>query len=400
MTRKKKHQQKYDVAIIGGGLSGLTMASMVGQAGINVVCIDGSDPTQTRKDDLRTTAISYGSHLILKEAGIWQKLKQEACPIKSIDIRDGSSPTLLNFDCKDLDKPAFGWIVDNSDLRQVLLDRVLALKTVDHIAPMQVLDLLHEDDVVRIVLKNGKSVQARLIIGADGRESFVRAWMDGPERRWDYHQCAVICNVVHEHPHHGKAVEHFWPDGPFAILPLNDDEEGNHRSAIVFTEHKKAHKASRMTLSDAAFNLALAARCPKEYGSIRISGRRQAWPLNFIHATSYIAPRVALIADAAHGMHPIAGQGLNMGFRDVKALAELLVAAHKKGQDLGQEHILNAYEAARRADNTIMLAATDGLVRLFSNDFPGLKVIRKAGLRLVGSVPPAKRFFSRYAMGL
>lgn len=399
MTAKAKSQQKYDVAIIGGGLSGLTMASLLGQEGLKVVCIDAADPAQTLRHDLRTTAVSYGSQMILNEAGIWKSLKNIACPIKTIDISDGDSPVLLRFDCAEINAPAFGWIVDNADLRQALLSSTRDLKSVHHLAPAQVADLHVDSQTIEIHLKNGNRLQADLVIGADGRESFVRAWMDGPERRWDYHQRALVCITTHEHPHHYNAVENFRPEGPFAILPMRDDTQGRHRSAIVWSEHG-ASKPTRVNLPEHDFNLALAAFFPQRYGAVRLMGPRQEWPLNYIHAASYVGPRTALVADAAHGMHPVAGQGLNMGFRDVKALADLLIAAKAQNQDLGNMSVLQSYERARRPDNTMMLAATDGLVRLFSNDWPGLGLARKAGLRLVHSAPPVRRLFMRYAMGV
>lgn len=348
--------------------------------------------------DLRTTAISYGSSKVLEEARIWQDMLPNACPIEDIQIFDGSSPLLLNFLSTEVEGQSFGWIVDNADLRKILLKSIGKMKNVTHIAPMKVADFKVKDESASAILENGETLTAKLIIGADGRGSFTRQWMGIDTRQWSYNQRAVICCVEHENPHNNIAVEHFWPEGPFAILPMRDDKNGKHRSSVVFTEHGP-EKYSLMKFTDAEFETALAARFPENYGNVKMIGKRAAYPLNLIHATSYIGTRMALIADAAHGIHPIAGQGLNLGFRDIGKLTELVVEAHKAGSDIGSDKLLTAYQSARRIDNMAMVAVTDGLVRLFSNNIPPMRAIRKLGLKLVSKLPPAKNFFMRQAMG-
>ena len=217
-------------------------------------------------------------------------------------------------------------------------------------------------------------------------------------RQWSYHQRAVICMTEHEHPHNYAAVEHFWPEGPFAILPFTDDSKGVHRSAVVFTEHGP-EKTSLMKMSDEEFELALAARFPEHYGDVKLSGTRAAYPLNLVHAEKYTAPRMVLVADAAHGIHPIAGQGLNLGFRDLDCLDQLIEQALRTGEDIASSAILKTYEQKRRPDNMAMVAMTDGLNRLFSNASPTVSLLRKVGLKMVSRINPAKRFFMRQAMG-
>ncbi len=391
----------YDVAIIGGGLAGLTMACLLGRHKIKTACIDQADPAKQIGGDLRTTAISYGSSKILEDAGIWQNLENKKCPIEDIRILDGASPLLLNFLSGEVEDKAFGWIVLNSDLRQAMMDQLQTLKSVTHIPEAQVNDILPSPDLNYVRynrMGREDKIGANLIIGADGRGSFTRSWMQAQgylrTRRKDYRQRAVICTVSHENPHHNKAVEHFWPEGPFAVLPMQDDENVVHRSSVVFTEHGPDSE-SLMHFSDKEFETALAARFPPEYGAVRLAGPRAAYPLTLSHASNYIGPRMALIADAAHGIHPIAGQGLNLGFRDVKALADLLAGA----QDCGAQDILEAYQRARRFDNMSMVAVTDGLVRLFSNKIPPVRALRRLGLSAVSRLAPAKQFFMRRAMG-
>ena len=392
----KKNKNTYDVIIVGGGLSGLTMACLLGQGGIKTACIDQADPKKT-PTDLRTTAISYGSSKILDRAGIWDKMLKKANPIEDIQILDGDSPLLLQFLSGEVQNRAFGWIVENADLKKILTKQAKSIKAITHIAPAKVSAFDVTDENASVTLENGETLTAQLVLGADGRQSSVRKFMDVPTRQWSYNQRAVICCVAHENSHNNVAVEHFWPEGPFAILPMSDHKK-QHRSSVVFTEHGP-EKNSLMHFTDEEFEIALNARFPESYGAVKMINKRAAYPLNLVHAQSYIAPRMALIADAAHGIHPIAGQGLNLGFRDVDKMAELLGKAFKEGKDLGQQDILEAYQRARRFDNMSMVAVTDGLVRLFSNKLPPVRFLRRTGLKIVSKLRPAKQFFMKQAMG-
>lgn len=386
----------YDCIIIGGGLAGMSLACLLGKDGLKVACIDQLDP-KAKAPDLRTTAISYGSSKILENAGIWQNMQKKACPIENIEILDGSSPLLLNFLSSEVEDRAFGWICENADLRVALLKQIKSLKSVTHIAPVKVTDFTVTEDHASAILADGKTLTAPLIIGADGKNSFTRDWMDVPTRSRNYKQRAVICCVAHENPHRNIAVEHFWPEGPFAILPMKDAKK-QHRSSVVFTEHGP-EKNSLMHFTDAEFETALATRFPESYGDVKMIGKRVYYPLSLVHAAEYTRPRMALIADAAHGIHPIAGQGLNLGFRDVAKLAELVTTAYKDGEDIGGAALLSTYTRARRPDNTSMVAVTDALVHLFSNNIPPVRFLRRAGLKAVSKLRPAKQFFMKQAMG-
>ncbi len=404
MSAPKKSPSKstlkaYDVVIVGGGLSGLSLSCLLGETTeLTIACLDRESVEHHLRNDSRTTAISFGSAKILERAGIWDDLESLGCPIRDIRILDGDTPVLLQFLSDEMQGRSFGWIFANRDLRTVMLKKIASLKNVDHIAPAKVSGFETRQDVVEVQLDSGKTLNARLLVGADGRGSFVRETLDIPVRTWDYRQRAVICNIAHEFPHENRAIENFWPEGPFALLPMNDDAQGRHLSSLVFTEHGPTRR-SLMRLSEEAFRQAVADKCPASYGRIELACPRQCYPLSLIHASRYIGPRTVLVADAAHGIHPVAGQGLNLGFRDIGELGSLLQQAAKQGQDIGAPELLETYQRRRRPDNTAMIAVTDALVRLFSNNLPPVRLLRRAGLKAVAKLPPAKRFFMANAMG-
>lgn len=404
MARAKKpsptqNPSASDIIVVGGGLAGMTLAALLGAKEIPVTCLD-RDPVATATGanyDLRTTAISYGSHLVLKEAGIWDALKKDACPIEDIRILDGSSPVLLNFLSSDLEGEPFGWIVNNRDLRLALAQRLKALPHVRHLAPAMVTAFDVTDAAASVVLSDGVRLAGRLIVGADGKHSAVRKFINAPLHGWMYGQAAIVCVVGHTEPHHNCAIEHFRPEGPFAVLPMTDAPDGTHRSSLVWSVDGDGQR--QIAWDDATFNLALQARFPKDYGTVKALGPRAAWPLGLQHAHTYIAPRIALVAEAAHAMHPIAGQGLNMGLRDVAELAALVETALGADQDPGAASLLATYQRRRHFDNMAMMAATDALTRLFSNRLPLISPLRKLGVALVQKISPARHFFMRQAMG-
>ncbi len=393
MAKTKNKFTKTDVVIAGGGAAGCTLAILLAQSGIDVVCIDKDNPKNIL--DGRTTAISFGSHLILKNAGLWDDLKTNACPIKDIQILESGSPVLLEFLAKDANEEAFGWIVDNKDMRQVMYKKMLPLNDCHLIAPAKIIDYSYGNDCINTHLENGDIIQSQLVVGADGRQSFTRQWMGIETRGWDYKQLAIVCVVTHEFPHNNIAIEDFRSNGPFAILPMPDKKDGTHQSSLVWTQ--EIHdKNSAMIWDEDAFVAGLNERFPPSYGKIKWNGVRFSYPLNLIHAQKYSARRMVLVADSAHGIHPIAGQGLNLGLRDVDTLSNLMKDA--KG-DFGCDNILNRYEQLRMPDNIMMAAATDTLNKLFSNNSSSIRGIRKAGLKVIQQWPMAKKFFMNQAMG-
>lgn len=390
-------KKNYDVIIIGGGMAGLPLGLILARQGKKVACIDRDDPKvqATEKFDGRTVAISAGGAEIMQKAGVWEEILKQACPINEIKITDNGSPTLLNFLSEEVEGQTFGHIIENKIVRQALFNAAKQEKNLDHIAPQNVEKFTSFEDRSEITLSNGDHLTCDLLVGADGRFSWVREQAGIRTRGWQYNQTALICVVSHENPHNNIALEDFRSSGPFAVLPMTDDAKGTHRSSIVWTEHGPKRKSSK-NLSDDDFNQKLNDLFPDFYGDVKRIGPLQSYPLGLTHAEKYTAERLVLISDAAHAIHPIAGQGLNIGLRDVKKLAELL----ENTDDCGNSEILKEYESARRIDNMGMIFATDSLNRLFSNNIPPVRWARRFGLKAVGKLPPVKKFFMKQAMGL
>jgi 2-octaprenyl-6-methoxyphenol hydroxylase len=400
--KKEKHIQT-TVLIIGGGLSGLTLAATLGEAGVDVVCIDRDVPVNQLKQryDGRTTAISYFSHRVLQSAGAWKKMLPDCEPILDIRVADGNSPLYLHFGSEaDGNGNPFGWIIENRLMRHVLFENVKRLKKhVRHIAPAQIKKFIRDKASVGVVLKDGTKITAPLMIGADGRQSATREWLGINVKKTDYKQSAIVCNVAHELDHENVAVEHFRPAGPFAVLPMTRGDKGEYRSSIVWTEHG-GDVGKILGLSPEAFDRRLQQLFGPHLGRVRHVSKPMSYPLSLMHAESYSGERVALMAEAAHVIHPIAGQGLNLSMRDVAVLTELIVDHLKLGLDIGSSTLLKQYQAARRGDTMLMAGVTDILNRLFSNNLVTIRLTRDLGLGMVEKFPVLKRYFARQAMGI
>jgi 2-octaprenyl-6-methoxyphenol hydroxylase len=401
---KRKIIVHYDVAVIGGGMAGLVLSLILAKGGVRTICIDHADPALSASDaaDGRTMAISWGSRQVVARAGIWDVIGAQACPIDDIRITQNGGRVLLRFQAEEVEGRSFGWIAGIGHMRRTLIEAAAAQDNLDFRAPCKAGPVLREDGGVRIALGNKETVRASLLIGADGRKSMVRDLMGVRLLERSYGQSAIVCTVTHENPHENAATEDFRPEGPFAILPMIPCPDTNaHCSSVVWSEHagRRGGAASVKDYDEETFNAALAARFPAHYGAVTARGPRFSYPLSLVLAKDYIAPRMALIADAAHGIHPIAGQGLNLGLRDVNCLADLVIEAVQNKKDPGDQALLRQYQRLRRFDNTAMAAATDGLNALFSNTVPGLPGLRRTGLRMVERLPPVKRFFMRQAMG-
>ena len=415
-----------DVLITGGGMVGQTLAVALGGAGMTVAMIDRADPASFLDSgfDGRVSAIAAGSRHVLEGLGIWAALAGKAEPIRDIRVTERNSSLFIHFDHTDLGRgglrhslwqaarrtsaptePAqpFGHIVENRDLRAALLERVATLKNVTLMAPAELATLVNEPARALATLKDGRRIAASLVVGAEGRESLLRQSRGIAATRLSYGQTAIVCTVTHARPHGGVAHERFLPVGPFAILPMTDgqDDAGRaiHRSSLVWVE-RAATVPLMLKLGAADFDSEIARRFGDFLGAVRAIGPRWSYPLGLMHAERYIDERMALIGDAAHTIHPLAGQGLNLGIRDVAALAEVLVDARRLGLDIGFGEVLSRYERWRRTDNVVLAAVTDGLNRLFSNSFGPLALARDLGLAAVNRMPPLKRFFMRHAMGL
>jgi 2-octaprenyl-6-methoxyphenol hydroxylase len=398
-----------DVAVIGAGPVGATLALRLAEAGIATAVIDRAalPPMEHPAFDGRAYAIAAGSRRLLEEAGLWHRLPDPPGPITAIRVSDGkvgrpASPLFLHFDIAEIghepgDGAAFGWMVEARSLRRAL-NATLAEGRVQLYAPAEA-TIRRDEHGAAITLADGTRIGCRLVIAAEGRESPLRRQARIPVTRFPYRQSGIVAAIAHEFPHHNTALEHFLPAGPFAQLPMAANEAAEHVSAVVWTE-RPAMAAHLMTLDDAAFGAEIARRLGDHLGAIRPIGRRWLYPLSALYAHRYVDQRLVLVGDAAHGIHPIAGQGLNLGFQDAITLADLLIGAARQGDDLGAPALLMRYQRARRGPNLLMLAATDALDRLFSNDIPPLRLARDLGIAMVHRLPPLKRFFMRQAMGV
>jgi 2-octaprenyl-6-methoxyphenol hydroxylase len=385
-----------ELAVVGGGLSGLSLAIACAAAGVEVVVVDRESPEklQSAPYDGRTTAVAYGSKQVLAGIGAWDALAPDAEPIREIRVADGESPLFLHYDHRALGNEPLGYIVENRLLRQGLYRRAQSLPSLKILAPLAVEHVDYSDGGASLHLSDGGAIRAALVGGADGRNSPLREAAGIKTFTAAYHQTAIVCTVLHEAPHRGVAVEHFRASGPFAILPMT----GN-RSSIVWTE-RSADATRLLALDDKGFTRELAQRFGDYLGALKVEGGRWSYPLALMQAQSYTATRLALVGDAAHVIHPIAGQGWNLGVRDVAALAELVVDAARLGLDLGSAQLLQRYARWRRFDNLMLTAVTDGLNRLFSNNLRPVRLVRDLGLGAVNRAPNLKRFLMRHAMGV
>ena len=390
-----------EIVVIGGGMVGSTLASALGGAGFEVCVIDREDPAAALEAgfDGRVSAIALGSQRMLAALDLWPGMAPHAEPILDIRVSDGESAMFLHFDHADIGDRPFGYIVENRMTRRALNRQLTASPCARLMAPMTVVSLERQGGGVEAILGDGTKVRAALAIAADGRHSRVRRDAGIATTEWSYPQISIVCTVAHELSHHGAAQERFLAAGPFAILPMTDDGAVGHRSSIVWTE-RAALVPTLFALDDGEFTAQLAARFGDHLGALEVVGPRFSYPLALMHAERYIDHRLALIGDAAHAIHPIAGQGLNLGLRDVAALAEVLVDARRLGLDIGHGSVLERYQRWRRFDNVVLAAATDGLNRLFSNDLLPVRIVRDLGLAAINRIAPAKRFFMRHAMGV
>lgn len=389
-----------DVIIGGGGMVGLSLAIALAKGGLDVVVADPVPQSAAldAKFDGRVCALSYASVRMFEALGIWEHLKNDAQPINDILVTDSKlggqpSPFSLHFDAAEAHAAALGHIVENRHTRSGLFAVAGTLANLRLVSPAALTNLKSDAAGITASLANGETIRAKLAVAADGRESPMRELMGLSVISWSYAQWGIVATVAHDKPHNGVAYEHFLPAGPFAILPMT----GN-RSSLVWTETETL-APSMMQLADADFDAEIARRFGSHLGTTKAAGPRWSYPLKFHLARGYVKPRFALAGDSAHGIHPIAGQGFNLGLKDAAALSEIVLDAARLGLDIGALDTLQRYERWRRFDSLVMSFAMDGLNRLFSNDIAPLRVLRDVGLGLVDAVGPARRFFMRHAGG-
>ncbi len=387
--------------IAGGGLNGTALALALASGGFQVTLVEPVAVDTRAADDFdgRSYALSIGSQRVLAALGLWAHLAADAQPILDIRITDGSvgtgpSPFVLEFDHAEIEEGPMGYLIEDRHLRRALLSAVADAPRITHHIGVSVEAHDPTPAGVTVRLSDGSALEARLLIGCDGKRSPTAARAGIRRQGWRYGQTALVCALAHEKPHDGTAHQYFLPSGPLAVLPLTGK-----RSSIVWSE-KSGVADTIQHMDDAGYLAALAPRIGEFLGKIELAGARFAYPLELSLTEALIAPRVALVGDAAHAVHPIAGQGLNAGLKDVAALAEVLVDARRRGEDIGAEDVLARYQRWRRFDIASLALATDAFNRLFSNDNPILRLARDLGLGLVGQFPGLRRGFIREAAGL
>jgi len=405
VVSSSRDAQKVDVLIGGAGFAGLALAIALRQSLAPSFSVAVADPALAgAAKDGRASAIVAAARRLFETIGVWQDV--EAQPILDMVVTDSRltdavRPVFLSFDGDVEPGEPFAHMVENGPLLAAL-----AAKAKDEgvtLAPAAVTDLEFATDRAtnrtNVRLSNGNALATRLVVAADGARSAIRERAGIASHGWSYGQSAIVTTVAHERDHHGRAEEHFLPAGPFAILPLTRDAAGGHRSSIVWTEESQA-AARIVALPEAEFHAELERRFGLHLGEIAAVGPRRVLPLGLSVARAFVAARLALVGDAAHVIHPIAGQGLNMGLKDVAALAEVIVDAVRLGLDPGALAVLERYQRWRRFDTMAMGIATDGLNRLFSNQSDALRLLRDVGLGLVDRLPALKHLFIREAAGL
>ncbi|MEP5731602.1 MAG: FAD-dependent monooxygenase [Sulfitobacter sp.] len=390
-----------DIAVVGGGLNGTTLAIALAQTGQGVTLIDTfNGAAQTKSGfDGRSYALALASSRLLEGIGVWELVAEHSQPMLEIKVTDGRagegpSPMFMHFDHAEIEEGPMGYMVEDRHLRRALQERAEKTKGVTHRMNETVVAQEADTTGITLNLASGRTLRARLAVGADGRHSGTAQRAGITRTQWAYGQTALVCAIAHEAAHNGVAHQFFMPPGPLAILPLTKN-----RSSIVWSESAE-NAAAIQALPEEAYLDVLRPRFGSFLGEISMAGARYSYPLGLSLAHEMVAARVALVGDAAHGVHPIAGQGLNAGMRDVAALAEVITDAVRRGEDLGSDAALARYQEWRRFDNTTLALATDSFNRLFSNDNPLVRIARDVGMAAVNALPGLRRGFIREAAGL
>lgn len=390
-----------DIAIVGGGLNGPALALAAAQVGLRVIVLDATShkPRKNAKFDGRAYALALASKRLMAAVGVWENVAQDAEPMLNIRVSDGragvgASPFFMDFDHAELEEGPMGYMVEDRHLRYALQAAMQTSPLIEYRLATRVTGQSTGPEGVTLSLANNQKITTRLLVGADGRQSGTAARAGITYTGWQYGQTALVCAVEHDRPHGGVAHQFFMPAGPMAVLPLSA-----RRSTVVWSEKTDSATVIK-TLHDAAFLDVLRPRFGDFLGDIALTGGRFSYPLGMMIAKNYIAPNVALIGDAAHGVHPIAGQGLNAGLRDVAALIQVLSEAKQRGEDFASQPVLARYQLWRRFDATALAVATDGFNRLFSNDNPILRLGRDLGMGMLNAMPKVRRGILREAAGL
>jgi 2-polyprenylphenol 6-hydroxylase len=388
----------YDLLVVGGGMVGAAFALACSGKGLRIGVVEARPPRRAwpaGEVDLRVSALSRASERMLARLGAWERIGDlGASAYRQMRVWDAIGGGSIHFDSADLGEPDLGHIVENRVIQLALWERLESLPDLTLICPAAIAELERTADGPVLLLADGRRLGARLLVAADGRDSLIRELAGIPTQGWDYDQRAIVATVVTAQWHQETAWQRFLPTGPLAFLPLRDG-----RCSIVWSASGSRADAL-LALDDAAFGQALTDAVERRLGQVRVDGPRASVALRLQHAQRYVEPGLALIGDAAHAIHPLAGQGVNLGLLDAAELVAALELALARGRDLASRWTLRRYERARRGDNLAMLAAMDGFKRLFGNDIAPVAALRSWGLDLTDRAVPLKRRFMDRALGL
>jgi 2-octaprenylphenol hydroxylase len=400
--------QRYDVVIVGGGIAGLAMAATLADSGLSLALVEarglpyfaagGGDGEAVDDYDRRVSALTPKSVALLERLGAWAGIEAgRHCPYQHMTVWDAEGTGTIDFDAGEMDLPMLGTIVENRLITAALAQRVQGQAGLFVHAPARLASTGRADDGIALTLESGEALRAGLLVAADGALSPIREHFAFRTREWDYGHRALVTTVAFEKTHALTAWQRFLPSGPLALLPLAG---GADRLCSIVWSVDEDLADDLLSLDDAAFCAALTDASEARLGSATVCAARAAFPLRQRHAVDYVQPGVALVADAAHTIHPLAGQGINLGLADVEVLAEEILRGHRRGIAPGTLTLLKRYQRRRKGDNLAMMAAMDGFKRLFEQRAPSLRWLRNAGMRGVAALPPLKRRIMRQAMGL
>ena len=390
-----------DIIIVGGGLNGSLMAIAAANIGFSTIVLDSKDNEASVENrfDGRSYALALSSVRLLKNLNIFKDIIDKSQPILDIKILDGKlvqgpSQFSLHFDNNEIHDGPMGQMVEDRFIRKTLFTKINKNEQIDYKFNSKVTEHKKQSGYISVTLDNGKKLDTKLLVGADGRNSELANRAEIKKSGWKYNQSALVCAIEHQADHNGVAWQYFMPSGPLAILPMTGK-----RSCIVWTEQNANAKAINL-FDETRYTKILAARLGNFLGKFKIIGDRHTYPLELSIADRFIDERLALIGDAAHSVHPIAGQGLNAGFKDIAVLAHIIQDAHNRGEDLGSLGVLKRYEEWRRFDSAQLAYSTDLFNKLFSNENEALRLARNIGLKLLDSIPVAKRNIIKEAAGI
>lgn len=390
--------QSFDVIIIGGGMVGLTLAAALKESDLRIAVIEESelDTALSSLPDIRVSALNRASQSVLENLGAWKGITQRRCSAYTgMKVWEQDSFASIEFSAGQIGQPDLGYIVENRIVQLALMETLSDSENVSLFMPDSCQCLIIGENEAWVTLDSGQSLTAKLVVGADGANSWVREQVDIPMTYWDYGHTAIVANVRTQEPHHRIARQVFTPDGPLAFLP---HAEQTMSSIVWSTERNRANKL--LSVSEPAFNKALSAEFDMNLGLCEVVGKRMGYPLKMRYARDFVQERVALVGDAAHTVHPLAGQGVNLGLMDAASLAQEILRLWQSGDDIGARMNLRCYERWRKAEAAKMIAAMQGFKDLFEGDNPVKKLLRGFGMTLADQLPGAKHEMMKRALGL